>query len=93
MELKLKVIKFSAEWCGPCKRFVPTWDKVSIALQDVVEMEAKDVDEHPVDAQKYKVVSVPLVIIVDDEGNEVARRSGVMSEKDLTTWISYNVSR
>ena len=32
-----QVIKFYANWCGPCKKYGPTFDRVTQDLQDIIE--------------------------------------------------------
>ena len=58
----LKVLKFSASWCGPCKQLAPIFDQVKsevsgVSFQDV------DVDAESALAIKYNVRGVPTIII------------------------------
>lgn len=54
------VVKWSATWCGPCKRIKPTYDQWAIkyAAQGV-ELVSVDVDEVKEASERYKVASMP----------------------------------
>lgn len=71
------VKKFSATWCGPCRMLAPMFEDVKNGYTNVL-FENIDVDEQFETASKYGVRSVPLVIIEKD-GKEVGRFSGVQS--------------
>lgn len=71
------VKKFSASWCGPCKMLAPMFEDVKSGYTNVI-FENIDVDENFDLASKYGVRAVPLVIIEKD-GTEVQRFSGVQS--------------
>jgi thioredoxin len=73
----ITVKKFSATWCGPCRMLAPMFEDVKVGYNNVV-FENIDVDEQFETAAKYGVRSVPLVVIEVD-GNEVQRFSGVQS--------------
>lgn len=73
----ITVKKFSATWCGPCRMLAPMFEDVRKGYDNVV-FENIDVDEQFETASKYGVRSVPLVIIEKD-GKEVGRFSGVQS--------------
>lgn len=62
-----KVIKFYADWCGPCKRIGQVLDTKGITLQSY------NVEELPLTAAKYNVMQVPTFIAVDEEGQELTR--------------------
>ena len=46
-----------------------------------------DVDTKKEEASKYGVFSIPTFVIEKD-GKEVSRKTGFMSEKDLTNWLN-----
>lgn len=80
----MKLLKFEATWCQPCKAL-----KQNMASLDLTgfEYEAFDVDEKPEMATRYKVRGVPTLIILDDAGNEIARRTGCPSTLQLRAWL------
>ena len=66
----MRIIKFEADWCGPCKASQAHIDKIGLQVERV------DVDASPELAQEYKVASLPTVVVLDDDGNEVERIIG-----------------
>ena len=82
----LKVLKFSASWCGPCKQLAPIFDQVKsevfgVSFQDV------DVDADSALAIKYNVRGVPTIVIEKD-GQEVKRLVGMQQKPSLTSTIN-----
>ena len=76
---KLVMIDFKAEWCGPCKMLdQTTWrdENVISTLKDKAVAVKVDVDENGELAAKYSIHSLPTVIFVDGNGNEVSRFIG-----------------
>lgn len=69
------VVKFGAEWCGPCKQMDRIMKKVLLEFSGVSFQEV-DVDDDPVAAKDYKIRSVPTVILFRD-GQEVNRLVGL----------------
>jgi thioredoxin 1 len=75
---------FSAPWCGPCKMFGPTMDRV--AAQGI-SVKKVNVDYEPDVITKFGVKSVPTVILVENE-QEVKRFVGVKSEQDVINFYN-----
>lgn len=67
----MKLLKFYASWCVPCKRLTSFLETQDLAL----EIEEINVEEEASMASQYDVMSVPVLVLLDDEGNEVARHS------------------
>jgi thioredoxin 1 len=61
----VKVLKFSAAWCGPCRALSPVFEQVKKEISGVNYIDI-DVDTHPELVQAYSVTGVPLVVIEKD---------------------------
>ena len=82
-----KVIKFYATWCGPCKIYGKTWDKVKPTYSDQVEFIDLDIDKDTTGlAAKYKVQSVPTTVLIREDGSEI-KKTGRLSADELTELI------
>jgi thiol-disulfide isomerase/thioredoxin len=66
----MKILKFSATWCGPCKMLSKKFEKEGIVYEDI------DVDDNPERAAKYGVRSLPTVVIVDESGTTIRSMTG-----------------
>lgn len=75
-------VLFSAVWCGPCRHFSPTVERVGAELGDAIALVKVDVDASPELAARYGVRSVPTLVVL--KGGEVAARQvGTISEVAL----------
>ncbi len=61
----IKVQKFGADWCGPCKMLDPILKELDQERQDV-DFEFVDVEEEPELAAEKGVMGVPRVFIYKD---------------------------
>jgi thioredoxin 1 len=62
----MQILKFSANWCGPCKA-LSEWLKDIEHPFDIVEV---NVDDNKDLVEKYAVRSVPTMIKFNDDGSE-----------------------
>ena len=67
----IKVKRFTATWCGPCRQLAPLFTTLEGEYSNV-SFETIDVDTSPEETQKYMVTSVPTVIIEKD--NQLVER-------------------
>lgn len=68
----MKLLQFKAEWCNPCK--LQTKEFESNKLN--VELSAINVDDDPDDlTNQYKVRSIPTMVLINDNGEEINRWS------------------
>ena len=81
----MKVLKFEASWCGPCKTLSKIID--GAAGKHSVDIEVVDVDENPDLAKQYGIRGVPTMVKLN-EGLEVARKVGMVSEADLLQFLN-----
>jgi thioredoxin 1 len=65
------VVDFWAPWCGPCRAVTKALDELA-GERDDVEFVKLDIDENPVTASRYDVLSIPTVIVfASGEAREV----------------------
>ena len=81
----MKLLKFYADWCGPCKGLSMVIngakDKIDIAIEEY------DIDNEMKMAQEHKVRSVPTMVLVDDTGKEIRRQVGMVTEEKLLEFL------
>lgn len=75
---ELVILKFSAPWCGPCRRIAPEIEKLANLYPDIHFYEV-DIDEATELADHFEVKAVPTFIALR-VGKELQRVSGT----DLT---------
>ena len=61
----IKVKRFTAAWCGPCKQLAPLFEQLKTSFPNVV-FETIDVDTNQESAQENFVTSIPTVIFFKD---------------------------
>lgn len=76
------LVDFWADWCGPCKMLAPVLDEVAAENQGKLTVAKLNVDENPVTAQKFGIMSIPTMIVFKN-GQAVKTLVGYMSKKDL----------
>lgn len=76
------VVDFFATWCGPCQMLAPVFESVGHKLEDKAKFLKVDIDESMEIARRYKVMSVPTMIVFKD-GKAVEKLIGAMPEQSL----------
>jgi thioredoxin 1 len=80
----LKIMYFTAPWCGPCKIMSPMVDEV--VRETGVIVEKVNADDSPKIAELYSVSGVPTLIFIKD-GNPIHRHTGIMPKPKLLNLI------
>jgi thioredoxin 1 len=60
------IVDYWAPWCGPCRSFAPTYDKVSEEFPEVVFAKVNTEDEQEIAAQ-FGIRSIPTLMIFRDQ--------------------------
>ncbi|WP_053207307.1 thioredoxin [Jiangella muralis] len=62
------LVDFWAEWCPPCHMIAPMLDQLAGELEGTVAIRKINNDEHPEVGARYRVMSLPtLMLFVDGE--------------------------
>lgn len=81
----MKALKFYATWCQPCKMLSKiieeAGNKITMPIEDI------DIEQNMELAQKYGIRGVPALVIVDEDGQEIKRQSGMMQEDKLLEFL------
>ena len=76
------LVDFYANWCGPCRMLSPLVEKIS----DKIKVVKVNVDENEELSKKYKIMSIPCLILFKD-GTEQKRSIGLIDETKLKEFI------
>lgn len=76
------LVDFWAVWCGPCQVQGPIVEEVSTAMGEKAKVVKMNVDENPMYAQKFGIMSIPTMLIFKN-GNVAKQFIGVTSKDVL----------
>lgn len=79
-----KVLKFEAEWCGPCKILSGMIEAVATKTM----IEKVDVDKNPELTKQYNIRGIPTMVKLDAAGLEIARVSGTLNANKLNEFLN-----
>ena len=66
------LVDFWAPWCGPCRMVAPVLEEIQQERGDAIQIVKLNVDENPVTAAKFQVMSIPTLILFKD--GEIAHK-------------------
>ena len=81
----MKILKFSAHWCQPCKALSKTLQSVNL---DGFELQEVDIEENQELAAKYGIRNVPTMVMVDDSGQLKSILVGTNPKASIEAWLS-----
>ena len=88
----MKVLKFSAIWCPSCIIMTNVINKIKDEYKNL-EFINYDYDNDTDEVNKYDIGNIlPVLIFVDDNGNEINRVVGEKSKKELVEIIESMIS-
>ena len=82
----MKIIRFTASWCGPCKSLAKTLE----SIETRIPIEVIDIDENGDLAVEYGIRGVPTLVMLDENNNVTKRMVGAKQKKELEEWINGN---
>jgi len=77
------MIDLGAKSCIPCKMMAPILEKLEKVYDDKAAIVFIDVWKHRRQAKRFRIRAIPTQIFFDQQGKEVYRHVGFMSEKAI----------
>ncbi|GAA2610346.1 thioredoxin [Dactylosporangium fulvum] len=81
----IALVDFWADWCGPCKRFAPVYERVSEKNPDITFGKVDTEAEQQL-AMEFNIRSIPTLLIVRD-GVALYSEPGALPEQALESLI------
>lgn len=80
------LVDFWAVWCGPCQMQGPVVEEAAEKFAGKLKVGKLNVDEEGTLAQKYKVMSIPTLILFQN-GEEVKKEVGFHSLDEIQAML------
>ena len=75
------LVDFYTDWCGPCRMLGSVLENIND-----IEILKVNVDKYPDIAQRYMVMSIPTLLLMDN-GKIIKNNVGFMNEEELREFI------
>lgn len=86
--MKLKLLKFSASWCGPCKMQKEELEKNPIGI-DIQEIDIDSTAPEDMElVERYRIMSIPNMVIIDNHDVVQARFIGYTTSDKIKQAIT-----
>lgn len=82
---KKVLLDFYADWCGPCQMVSPIVDEISDERSDIIVGKI-NVDNEPELAQKFGVVSIPMLVVMEN-GKIVNQAVGARGKAQILSML------
>ena len=76
------LVDFWATWCMPCRMLAPVIEEIASENEGKIKVGKVNVDENPDLARKYRVMSIPTVLVCKN-GELTATSVGVDSKENI----------
>lgn len=86
---KVVLVDFYADWCGPCRMFLPIVEEFASERDDVLVVKV-NVDSEPELAREFGVFSIPTIAIIKD-GEVVHKSAGAKPKSALAGLLAPHI--
>lgn len=75
------LLDFWAPWCGPCRMIAPTLEEIAGERPDI-RVGKVNVDENPELAKKFRIISIPTLIVLE-KGQVLDKAIGARPKEEI----------
>lgn len=86
------LVKFEAQWCGPCKAMKPMIDEIAAEYSGQLTVATVDIEENQQTVYRLGVRAVPTVVLFKN-GTVFAQKVGLPRKGDLTALIDKAIEK
>ena len=80
------LLDFWAPWCGPCNQIAPIVEQIGAEREDIIVGKV-NVDKEMELAQRYKVMSIPTLVVLQG-GKVTGKAVGLRNKEEILKLIS-----
>lgn len=81
----MKILKFGADWCSQCKAQDNEFKEHPLVISPKI-IDVDEAEESLID--KYKIRSIPVIIVLDNDNNEIKRWVGRTSSTEINDFLN-----
>lgn len=81
------LVDFWAPWCGPCRMLSPVLEDLSSEFAGKIKIVKLNVDENPLTANDFNVMSIPTMIYFED-GEPLEKIVGFQPKPVLAEYLN-----
>lgn len=81
-----QVLKFYADWCGPCKMLSNTIESITSEKDIGAVIQEVNIEEEINLAAQYSIKTIPTMVLLDN-GQEIRRVSGAISKEKFLEFV------
>lgn len=86
------VVDFYADWCGPCKKYAPTFHEVAEKYSEAACFISINTDEYPEVAKNYEIKNIPATVFIMPGGSVLGTEVGIIPQDKLETLVNQLIS-
>jgi len=87
------LIVFKAPWCAPCRMMAPIIEELTSEYFEKVIIGSVNVDENPVLSTKFKIRSIPTILLINEKGEVVEIIVGARPKSELSKKIETLITK
>lgn len=81
------LVKFEADWCGPCQAIKPAVQQIASEYADRLTVATLDIDQNNRTPQRFGVRGIPTLLLFKN-GQVVAQKVGAVRKSEIDSMLS-----